>query len=215
MSSYTAAANVQAEPQKSISAIRKLVFISILGAISFVLMLLDFSTPIAPSFLKFDIADLPALFAGFFLGPLSGFGVVCIKLLLKIAIRGTTTAFVGELSNLAYATLFVVLSAWIYKLNRTKKGAVIAMILSTLAVSILAVFLNTYVMFPLYSRMYGMPMEAIIEMGTVINPRINSLFTMMLFCVFPFNLLKYGVTSLITFLVYKKAGHALRSILYN
>ena len=82
MSSYTAAANVQAEPQKSISSIRKLVFISILGAISFVLMLLDFSTPIAPSFLKFDIADLPALFAGFFLGPLSGFGVVCIKLLL-------------------------------------------------------------------------------------------------------------------------------------
>ena len=155
------------------------------------------------------------LFAGFFLGPLAGFGVVVIKLLLKIAIQGSETAFVGEFSNLVSSTLFVVLAAWIYKVDRTKKGAVIAMAASTVAVSILAIFLNAYIMFPLYSRLYGMPMEAIIGMGTAINPRINSLITMMLFSILPFNLVKHLVTSLITFLVYKRAGNVLRGILYN
>ena len=159
--------------------------------------------------------SLPGLFAGFFLGPLAGFGVVVIKLLLKIAIQGSETAFVGEFSNLVSSTLFVVLAAWIYKVDRTKKGAVIAMAASTVAVSILAIFLNAYIMFPLYSRLYGMPMEAIIGMGTAINPRINSLITMMLFSILPFNLVKHLVTSLITFLVYKRAGNVLRGILYN
>lgn len=215
MSKSIAAGTVSAKSEGSISAIRKLVFIAILGAISFVLMLINFSLPLAPSFLKFDIAELPGLFAGFFLGPLAGFGVVVIKLLLKIAIQGSETAFVGEFSNLVSSTLFVVLAAWIYKLNRTKKGAVIAMAVSTVAVSILAIFLNSFIMFPLYSRLYGMPLEAIIGMGTAINPRINSLTTMMLFSVFPFNLVKHLVTSVITFLVYKRAGNVLRSILYN
>ena len=215
MSKSIAAGTVSAKSEGSISAIRKLVFIAILGAISFVLMLINFSLPFAPSFLKFDIAELPGLFAGFFLGPLAGFGVVVIKLLLKIAIQGSETAFVGEFSNLVSSTLFVVLAAWIYKLNRTKKGAVIAMAVSTVAVSILAIFLNSFIMFPLYSRLYGMPLEAIIGMGTKINPHITNLTTMMLFSVFPFNLVKHLVTSVITFLVYKRAGNVLRSILYN
>ena len=199
MSTYTANKGTAANTRGTVSTSRKLVFIAILGAISFVLMLINFSVPFAPSFLKFDIAELPGLFAGFFLGPLAGFGVVVIKLLLKIAIQGSETAFVGEFSNLVSSTLFVVLAAWIYKVDRTKKGAVIAMAASTVAVSILAIFLNAYIMFPLYSRLYGMPMEAIIGMGTAINPRINSLITMMLFSILPFNLVKHLVTSLITF----------------
>ena len=64
--------------------------------------------------------------------------------------------------------------------------------------------MNAYVMFPLYSELYGMPMEAIIGMGTAINPRITNIFTMMLFSILPFNLFKYGVVSVITFLVYKR-----------
>ena len=215
MSTYTANKGTAANTRGTVSTNRKLVFIAILGAISFVLMLINFSVPFAPSFLKFDIAELPGLFAGFFLGPLAGFGVVVIKLLLKIAIQGSETAFVGEFSNLVSSTLFVVLAAWIYKVDRTKKGAVIAMAASTVAVSILAIFLNAYIMFPLYSRLYGMPMEAIIGMGTAINPRINNLVTMMLFSIFPFNLVKHLVTSIITFLVYKRAGNILRGILYN
>ncbi len=202
-----------ANQEFSVSRTRKLVFIAILGAISFLLMLINFSLPFAPSFMKFDIADMPALFAGFFLGPLSGFLVVAIKLLLKIVIQGTETAFVGEFSNLTGSAFFVLTAAWIYRKNRTKKGAIIAMTVSSVAVSVLYIFLNAYVMFPLYSRLYGIPLEAIIGMGTAINPRITNLTTMMLLSVFPFNLVKHLVTDIITFLVYKRTGNFLRNIL--
>ena len=211
----TGTANTSAASNGTVSTIRKLVFIAILGAISFVLMLINFALPFAPSFMKFDIAELPALFAGFFLGPLAGFEVVVVKLLLKIVFQGSETAFVGELSNLVCSTFFVVLAAWIYKANRTKKGAVIALVVSTIAVSILFIFANAYVMFPLYSRLYGMPLDAIIGMGTAINPRITSLTTMMLFSVFPFNLVKHAVTSLLTFLMYKRVGNVLKGIIYS
>ena len=216
MSQTTAINNPAAAAAKTtVSRTRKLVFVAILGAVSFVLMMVNFSLPFAPAFLKFDIAELPALFAGFFMGPLTGFAVVVVKLLLKIAIQGSDTAFVGEFSNLAGSTLFVVGAALIYKFNRTKEGAVIAMIISSVAVSILFIFVNAYVMFPLYSNLYGMPLEAIIGMGTAINPRITDLPTMMLFSVFPFNLFKHLVTSLLTFLVYKRAGKVLRNILFS
>ena len=205
--------NPEASRSGGISTTRKLVFVAILGAVSFVLMLINFSLPFAPSFLKFDIADLPGLFAGFFLGPLAGFEVIVVKLLLKLVIQGTETAFVGEFSNLTGSTVFVVLAALIYKKNRTKKGAIIAMGVSALAVSVVLIFLNAYVMFPLYSRLYGMPLDAIIGMGTAINPRITDLTTMMLFSVFPFNLFKHLVTDILTFLMYKRVGKVLRDIL--
>lgn len=202
-------------PRQEISATRKQVFIGILGAVSFVLMLLNFSLPFAPAFMKFDIAELPALFAGFFMGPLAGFEVIIIKLLLKIIIQGSETAFVGELSNLAASTVFMLTAALLYKKNRTKKGAVIAMGVASVTVSVLFIFVNAYIMFPLYARLYGMPLEAIIGMGTAINPRITNMTTMMLLSVFPFNLFKHLVTSVLTFLVYKRAGNALRSLLYT
>ena len=211
--SRTAPANSAGKNAKTMSPTRKLVFVAILGAISFVLMLVNFSLPFAPSFLKFDIAELPALFAGFFMGPLAGFLVVVIKLLLKLVVQGTETAFVGEFSNLVGSTAFMLVAALIYKMNRTKKGAVIAVTVSTIVVSVVYIFLNAYIMFPLYSRLYGMPMEAIVQMGTAVNPRITNVTSLMLFSVFPFNLLKHAVTSLLTFLVYKRAGTALRKLL--
>ena len=50
-------------------------------------------------------------------------------------------------------------------------------------------------------------------MGSSVNPLVHDSFTLMLYGVFPFNLVKHGVTSLVTYLVYKRCGNALRSIL--
>ena len=192
---------------------RSIAFMGMLGALAGVLMLFDFPLPIAPSFLEMDIAELPCLFAGFFMGPLQGFLVIVVKILVKFAIKGTKTAFVGEFSNLVGSALFVCTAAFIYKKNHTKKGAMISMVVSTLVVSAAYVFMNAFIMFPLYSRLYGLPMEAIIGMGNAVNPLVTDELTMMLFCVFPFNLIKYTAVSLITYLVYKKCANAIRSIL--
>ncbi len=190
-------------------------FVGMLGALSTVLMLISFPLPIAPSFLEFDIAEVPALFAGFFMGPAAGFSVILVKILLNLVINGTKTAFVGELSNLVGSTIFVVTAALIYKRDRTKKGALWAMAISTVTVSIAYVFIDALVMFPLYSKLYGIPLEAIIAMGTAIDPKIKSMTTMMLLSVFPFNLVKFGATCLITFLLYKKVGKVLRGMFFT
>ena len=195
------------------SNVKKSVFIGMMGAVSAVLMLLNISLPFVPGFMKFDISELPALFAGFFLGPAGGCGVILIKVLLKILFEGSDTAYVGELMNILGSVSFVLPASLIYRWKHTKKGAMAAMAVSTVLVSIVFIFINAYIAFPLYSKLYGMPMDVIIGMGHAVNPMITDLPTLMLFSVFPFNLFKHGVTSAVTYLVYKRVGNTLRSMI--
>lgn len=195
------------------TSVKKTVFIGMMGAISAVLMLLNLSLPFAPGFLKFDISELPALFAGFFLGPLNGCGVVTVKILLKVLFQGSDTGYVGELMNVMGSICFILPASLIYRWKHTKQGALIAMTVSTVLVSVAFIFINAYIAFPLYSKLYGMPMDTIISMGTAVNPMITDLSSLMLFSVFPFNLFKHGVTSFITYLIYKRAGNTMRGIL--
>lgn len=190
---------------------KSIAFIGMLAALSAVLMMINIPLPFAPSFLKFDIAEFPALFAGFFMGPLSGCMVILIKIILKLFTQGTDTAFVGELMNVIGSCAFVLPASLIYKWIHTRKGAIISLTVSTLLVSVITIFLNAYIAFPMYSVLYGMPMEAILEMGSSVNPLIHDNVTLMLYGVFPFNLVKHGVTSVITYLIYKRCGNALRA----
>ena len=193
--------------------VRTMIFVAMLGVVSTILMTFNFSIPLAPSFLKFDIAEIPALFAGFFIGPVGGIGVIIVKIVIKIITQGTDTAFVGEMMNVMGSVCFVLPASLIYRWKHTKKGAVIGMTVSSILVSIAFIFINMYIACPLYSKLYGMPMDAIIGMGTAVNPHINNLMTLMLFSVFPFNLIKHGVTLALTYLIYKRAGNTLRNII--
>ena len=195
------------------TSVKKTVFIGMMGAVSAVLMLLNLSLPFAPGFLKFDISELPALFAGFFLGPLSGCSVVIVKILLKVLFQGSDTGYVGELMNIMGSICFILPASLIYRWKHTRQGAIIAMTVSTVLVSAAFIFINAYIAFPMYSQLYGMPMDAIINMGTAVNPMITDLPSLMLFSVFPFNFFKHGVTSFITYLIYKRTGNTLREII--
>lgn len=188
-------------------------FIGMLGALSTVLMSIGVPLPFAPAFLKFDIAEIPALFAGFFLGPISGCAVIVVKIALKLLLQGTETAFVGELMNIVGSSTFVLPAALIYKCVHTKMGAWISLTVSTILVSIVCVFLNANIAFPMYSSLYGIPMESILEMGSSVNPLVHDDLTLMLYSIFPFNLVKHTITSMVTYLVYKRCGNALRSLL--
>jgi riboflavin transporter FmnP len=188
---------------------RNAVLIAMFGAVSMVLMLLEFPIPIAPPFMKIDLSDLPAILGTFMIGPGAGAGIAALKIVLKLVFKGTDTAFVGELSNFVCALMYILPSYFFYHRKKTKKRAAISLMLGTLSVSILAVFVNYFIMFPLYSKLYGMPLKAIIAMGTAVNSHINGLFSMMLIIVFPFNILKYGIVSVITFIAYKRLKRAL------
>lgn len=193
--------------------VKTIAFIGMLGALSAVLMSINVPLPFAPTFLKFDIAELPALFAGFFLGPVSGCAVIVVKIVVKLILQGTETVFVGELMNVIGSCAFVLPASLIYKRIHTRKGALLSLSISTVLVSVMAIFLNAYIAFPMYSSLYGMPMEAILEMGSSVNPLVHDNVALMLYGVFPFNLVKHGITSLVTYLTYKRCGNALRSLL--
>lgn len=205
--------NEPTKKQKVLLTVRRMVFIALLGALAAVLMILNFPLPFMPPFLKFDVSDMPALFACFYLGPISGAFVSVIKVGLELLLVGTDTAFVGELSNLTMSLAFTLTAGIIYRFNKTKKGALIGLICATAFVCALGVISNKFVMLPLYVKLYGLDMEAIVGMCSKAMPAIKDEFTLLAFGILPFNIIKFSVTSLVTFLIYKKLGKLLSKLL--
>lgn len=187
---------------------RMLVSAAVGAAISFVLMLLDFSLPIAPAFIKLDVSDLPALILSFAFGPMAGVLTELVKNLLHLFV--TTTGGVGELSNFLLGSAFVVPAGIIYRRNKNRRTALLAMIAGTLSFSLVGVFSNYFIMFPFYTKVMGIPMEAIIGMCRKILPFVDNEWKVILLSVTPFNVLKGVIVSVVTFVIYKRISPLLR-----
>lgn len=187
--------------------------VGILSAFAAVLMILDFPVWFAPSFYKFDLSDLPALIGAFLLGPLAGVVIELIKVLLNLLLNGTVTAYVGEFSNFIMSLALVLPAGIIYKHKKTKKNAVIALVTGTLSITIVSAAVNYFLLIPAYCAAMGISLDIIIGAGAKLNTAITDMKTFILFAVVPFNLFKSSVCSLVTFVVYKKAGAALGKII--
>ncbi|MDO5712953.1 MAG: ECF transporter S component [Tissierellia bacterium] len=186
-----------------------MVKVSVLSVIAYMLMYIDFPLGfIAPPFIKMDISDMPALIGGFAMGPVVGVGIELFKNILHILLKGTSTGGVGELSNFLIGSIFVFTAATIYKKHRTYKGAFFGLLAGIIAMTVLATVSNYFVVFPLYAKLM-VPMETIIEMGSAVSPRITDLWTMMIYSIAPFNILKGLLVSAVTMLLYKRVSHIL------
>jgi len=193
----------------SISTTNKVVKISVLGALAFIIMLFEVSIPFFPGFLKMDLSDVPPLLGSFALGPMAGVIIQLIKNILHVVIRGTHTAGIGELSNFILGSIFVFTAGSIYFMNKDKRHAVIGMAVATLMMSLAGILTNYYMIIPFYTKAMGWPLDTIMEMGTAANPRIVDLKTMIIYGVTPFNLIKGTVISVVVTLIYKKLTHIL------
>ena len=190
---------------------KTLVEIGMLGAIATILMLFEFPIPfIAPPFYEMDLSEVPVLVGAFALGPMAGATIELIKILINLMINGTATAFVGEIGNYIIGCSFIIPAAVIYKKKKSKKNALIAMIVGTLTMAVFGCFLNAYVLLPTYAAAFGMPIDAIIGMGSAINPSITNIMTFVVIAVAPFNIIKGIVVSLITMLIYKHISPILK-----
>lgn len=189
---------------KTKNKIRMMAQIGMLSAIAVVLMLFEIPLPFAPSFYEIDFSEVPVLIGSLAMGPLAGAAIELVKILLNFAINGTTTAGVGELANFLIGCAMVVPAAWIYKKKHTRTGAIVGMVTGTLFMAFVGCFLNAFVLLPTYAKAFGMPIDALVGMGTAVNSHITSLTTFVIFAVAPFNLLKGFLVSLIVFLIYKK-----------
>lgn len=185
--------------------VNRLVKISLLVAMAFILMLFDFPIPGFPPFLKLDLSDLPALIGGFALGPVAGVIIEGGKILMNMLFTGSSTGGVGEVANFIIGGSFVFTAAVIYHKNKTKKNAVIGLVLATIVMTIVGALFNYFILIPLYAKMFG-GMGAVIGMSAEGNSSISSLAGIIILGITPFNILKGTIVSLITFVTYKKVA---------
>lgn len=184
--------------------IRLMVSVAMLGGISVVLMLFEVPLWFAPPFYKIDLSEVPVLIGAFVFGPMAGVLVELIKILLNLLINSSTTAGVGEMANFVIGCSYIIPAGYLYKKMKNKKGACIGMITGVITMVVIGCLINAYVLLPAYSKAFGMGMDQLIQMGSVVNPSIKDLTTFVMLIVAPFNLIKGCVVSIITFLLYKK-----------
>lgn len=186
--------------------IKKMAVVAIFGSLAFVLMFFSFSIPILSPFAEIDFSAVLELMGGFLLGPVGGIEIIVLKLVLKLLFKGTSSMFTGEIQNLILEIAFVVPASLFYKKYMTKKGAVLGLVIGGVISIITAIFTNIFIILPFYMELYGMDWNAIISMFSNINPLINSIPTIIIFSIVPFNIISRVLTSLITFVLYKRVS---------
>ena len=190
--------------RKSFSSTHYITYTAVFACMAGVLMLFELPLFFAPGFYKLDISEMPVLICTFYLGPVAGVITELIKVMVKLLLKGTTTAFVGDFANFVVGCSFVLPASIIYHARPGKKSALIGMAVGTLVLTVFGSLFNGVYLIPKFAELYGMPLDAIVGMGTAVNANIKSITTLVVFAVVQFNLLKGAVVSTLTFLLYKR-----------
>lgn len=199
--------------KRTVTPARRVSIIGICAAIATILHMLDFPLVfMAPEFYKLDFSELPVLLCGFYLGPSATVACEGVKILLKLLLKGTSTAFVGDLANFVVGCSFVLPATIWYHAHKSKHSAMIGLVLGTLSMSVFGSAFNAIYLLPKFAELYGLPLDTIIAMGTAINANIHSVTTFVMICVAPLNLVKGITVSILTMLLYKRVARPLFGI---
>jgi riboflavin transporter FmnP len=188
-----------------VSKARRISIVAICSAIATVLHMLDFPLLfLAPEFYKLDFSELPVMLCGFYLGPAAAVTCEGIKILLKLLLKGTSTAFVGDFANFCVGCSLVLPAVIVYHLRKSRKSAIIGLIVGTVTITIFGSAFNAIYLLPRFAQLYGMPLDTIIAMGTAVNSSISNISSFVLLAVAPLNLIKGVAISVLTMLLYKR-----------
>lgn len=201
----------------SITEVSKSKYITIcamLGALAMLLFLFEFPLPfLAPSFYELDFSEVPVMIGAFYLGPVGGVIIELVKVLLKLVIKGTSTAFVGDLANFVVGCSFVVPASIVYHIKKSKKTALAGLVTGTAVMMVFGSSFNALYLLPAFAQLYGMPLDTIVAMGTAINKGITNVTTLVMFAVAPLNLIKGVLISVLTMVLYKRISGFLHNTL--
>ncbi len=168
---------------------RKMMAIALTSSLAYLLMLIETPLPFFPIFLKMDLSDLPALIIAIHHGPLTGVLVELIKNILH-GITAGSTAYIGETANFLLGSIFVSVSSYIFLRRKSGLSYVWGSAAATTAMSLSAVFLNYALLLPLYEKVLGFPLSAIIESASKVNSGVTGTLSFLFLAIFPFNMLK-------------------------
>ena len=204
--------NVAVRAKTGLLSVKNVVLIGMFGALAAVVMMIEFPLPmIAPAFYELDLSEVPALVGTFAIGPAAGVMIEAVKILVKLLLKPTSTAYVGELANFCIGCTYLLPAGLLYMRNKSRKSALTGMVAGTIVMAAAGCLVNAYILLPFYSRFYGMPLETLIGMGTAINPAINSVLTFVVIAVVPFIIVKGILISAVTLMIYKRISVILKA----
>ncbi len=185
---------------------------AMLTALAFILYAyVKFNLPsVFPAFLDIQISELPALLAGFAMGPISACVIIILKCLLKALAVPSVTGFAGEATDILLGIAFVLPASLIYYFKKDKKHALIGLCVGSSLLTVLAIIVNKFISIPLYSKIYGF--DNIVNMVSALYENVTSdnFYTYyLLLGVLPFNILRCTIVSVLTFVLYKRLSKIL------
>ena len=181
--------------------VRKITACAMLTAVAIVLQFIELSIPLMPPFIKLDFSDLPEIIGAFAYGPLAGIIIALLKNLIHLPMTGS--GCIGELSNFILGAVFAGVAGIIYKKNKTKKGALLGGIIGALAMAIVCVGTNYFIIYPLYYSVLGLPEATVLSMYQVLLPNVKNIFEALLIFNLPFTFVKGAIVVGMSMIIYK------------
>lgn len=170
--------------------------IAILTAIASILFLIEI--PVV-AFYKLDLSNIPVLLGTCSMGAVPGLIILFLK--SAIGLLHSSSAGVGELADFIMGAALILPAALIYHRNKTRKSAIIGMLIGTLCTAIAGVLVNKFIMLPFYMGAFHMDMQGILDFARVTG--VDTEWKLLLLITGPFNLLKGTVLCIVTGLIYK------------
>lgn len=174
------------------SKTRHLVRLGMLVAIGIILFyFVSFPLPFFPEFLTYDAGDIPGMIAAFAMGPLAGVVVQFLKAFLGLLLGASKAGWIGATANFIAGGTMVLVSGLIYSIRKNRTMAAVGMLIGCVATALVMGLVNYFWLFPLW----GIP--------------DNQLMPMLISATIPFNFVKFFISSVVTFFLYKKVKHLL------
>ena len=196
---------------REVEPTKKVVLIAMFSALAGILMYLEFPIPIAPSFYEIDFSEVPVMICSYLLGPVAGVTAEFVKILIK----GTSTAYVGDVANFIVGCAFVIPATVVFRRKHTVKNGIFSMVVGTICMAGFGGFVNAFVLLPAFAQLYGgMPVSALIEMGTEVNGLISNMFTFIILAVIPVNIIKGIFIGVITLPIYFRLEKVIKNKIF-
>ncbi|MBY5033671.1 ECF transporter S component [Streptococcus gallolyticus] len=171
---------------------RKMAYIAILSAVSFLLMYLKFPLIPTASFLEIDFSIIPILVGMLLLDMKAAWAILLIRTVLKFIFNNAgPSTLIGLPMNIVAVGVFVLAMAFLWKKNPTLKNYVFASLVGTLGLTVSMIVLNYIYAVPVYAAFANFDIKQILGLN-------NYLFGMVL----PFNLLEGVLFALVFYIFY-------------
>lgn len=171
--------------------------ISILVAVSVVFMYFKVGIPIFPSFLNFDLSDIPIFFISLMFSPILGVFSMGIKNILSFLVMGSFTSGVGEFANFLIGSCFVFVASFVFNRKNNNSKYILSFLSGMIALVVSGVLLNYFVILPVYAKVLGVSISGIIGEGTTI-------FKFLMVTIVPYNIIKSIIIFVPTMVIFFK-----------